>query len=48
MIWDILYVCMMEAPRGSELETAIVYVIHNGTPEQAKEVKEKYCNHIVS
>ena len=48
MIWDLLYMCFLEAPRESELETAIVYVINHGTLEQAKEVQEKYCNHIVS
>jgi hypothetical protein len=43
MIWDLLYMCFMEAPINSELERALVYVIHNGSPEQAKEVLEKYC-----
>jgi hypothetical protein len=29
---------------GSELETAILYVIENGTQDQAEEVYNKYCS----
>ena len=43
MIWDLLYLCFMEAPIDSELERALVYVIQNGSAEQAKEVQKKYC-----
>ena len=43
IIWDLLYLCFLEAPIKSELEKTLAYVIHNGTIEQAKEANDKYC-----
>ena len=43
MIWDLIYICYLATPTDSELHTALLYVIENGSIEQVQEVYNKYC-----
>jgi hypothetical protein len=43
MIWDLIYICFMNAPIGSEIHKETANVIAYGTAKQAKKVHKKYC-----